>query len=49
VAASVGESEVTEGVDGQEQATAGSKNIANTPERSDPLIVVIVTAQLSIN
>jgi len=35
----LGESELTEGVDGQEQATAGSKKIANAPKRGRPFIV----------
>jgi hypothetical protein len=39
----LGESEVTDGVDGQEQETRESRKIANAPKRSDPLIVVIVT------
>ncbi len=35
----LGESELTEGVDGQEQETAGSKKIANAPKRGRPFIV----------
>ncbi len=38
----LGESELTEGVDGQEQATAGSRKIANAPKRSDLFVAVIV-------
>ena len=34
-----GESELTEGVDGQEQETTGSKKIANAPKRGRPFIV----------
>ena len=34
-----GESELTDGVDGQEQETAGSKKIANAPKRGRPFIV----------
>jgi hypothetical protein len=34
-----GESELIEGVDGQEQATEGSKKIANAPKRGRPFIV----------
>jgi len=42
-AAVLGESEVTDGVDGQEQETRESKEIANAPKRSGLSIVVIVT------
>ena len=35
----LGESELTDGVDGQEQETAGSKKIANAPKRGRPFIV----------
>jgi hypothetical protein len=38
----VGESELTDGVDGHEQHTVGSKKIANTPERGDLFIAAIV-------
>jgi hypothetical protein len=37
----LGESELTEGVDGQEQQTAGSRKSANAPKRSDFLVVAI--------
>ena len=38
----VGEIEVSDGVEAQEQATTGSRNIANAPKRGDLLIVFIV-------
>ena len=36
-----GESELTDGVDGQEQAMAGSRKIANAPKRADFFIVAM--------
>jgi hypothetical protein len=50
-AALLGESEVTDGVDGHvEQETAGSRNIANVPkERSDLLIVGIAAMGVSFH
>jgi hypothetical protein len=41
--ATVGEIEVIDGVDGQEQAMTGSKKIANAPNRGHFFIVVITT------
>jgi hypothetical protein len=38
----LGESELTDGVDGQEQEMIGSRKIANAPRRSDLFVVVIV-------
>jgi hypothetical protein len=38
----VGEIEVIDGVDGQEQETTGSRKIANAPRRGDFFIVAIV-------
>lgn len=35
----LGESELTDGVDGQEQETTGSRKIANAPKRGRPFIV----------
>jgi hypothetical protein len=37
----LGESELTDGVDGQEQETTGSRKIANAPKRADFFIVAI--------
>jgi hypothetical protein len=37
----LGESELIDGVDGQEQETAGSKEIANAPKRANLFMVVI--------
>jgi hypothetical protein len=44
----LGESELTDGVEGQEQETAGSRKINNAPKRGDFLIVTMgVVAQTS--
>ena len=37
----LGESELTDGVDGQEQEVAGSNKIANAPKRADFFIVTM--------
>jgi hypothetical protein len=38
----LGESELTDGVDGQEQEMIGSRKIANAPRRGDLFVVVMV-------
>jgi hypothetical protein len=48
-AALLGESEVTDGVDGQEQERPGSKKIANAPKRSGLFVVVIVAKGAPFN
>ena len=40
-AALLGESELTDGVDGQEQATAGSRKIANAPKRGGFFLIAM--------
>ena len=43
----LGESELTDGVDGQEQERIGSRKIANAPRRGDLFVVVMVAPAMT--